>query len=315
MPGPAPFAIPARKKEITPSAETSIVVMSDMHRGDGTGSDDFAHNSLIFKCALDYYLERNFTFIELGDAEELWENKAFAQIYITHTSIYDRLREFHDPDPDHTRYIKIWGNHDLLWQGQKSRPLLDDLFPGIGIYECAILNGPSRFLLLHGHQFDPTCHGAGGHVSKFFVRHFWGRLQRCGFKDPTRAANNPGKSNKLDDSIYQWAKTNHYGIHTVIAGHTHRPVYENLSLTERRLQDLGVGTRGIRKKRPADPAYFNTGSCVHPRCITGIEITFKNQKPTLQLIKWAHEAHAVQQPKGSDPPDAYDLIVKRSVLA
>jgi UDP-2,3-diacylglucosamine pyrophosphatase LpxH len=315
MPAPAPFTIPARKKEITPSAETSIVVMSDMHRGDGTGSDDFAHNSLIFKCALDYYLERNFTFIELGDAEELWENKAFAQIYITHTSIYDRLREFHDPDPDQTRYIKIWGNHDLLWQGQKSRPLLDDLFPGIGIYECAILNGPSRFLLLHGHQFDPTCHGAGGHVTKFFVRHFWGRLQRCGFKDPTRAANNPGKSNKLDDSIYQWAKTNHYGIHTVIAGHTHRPVYENLSLTERRLQDLGVGTRGIRKKRPADPAYFNTGSCVHPRCITGIEITFKNQKPTLQLIKWAHEAQAVQQPKGSDPPVAYDLIVKRSVLA
>ena len=73
--------------------------MSDMHRGDGTGSDDFAHNSLIFKCALDYYLDRVFTYIELGDAEELWENRAFDQIYITHTSIYDKLKGFHDSKP------------------------------------------------------------------------------------------------------------------------------------------------------------------------------------------------------------------------
>jgi UDP-2,3-diacylglucosamine pyrophosphatase LpxH len=312
---PAPFAIPVRKKKLTPSAETRIVVMSDMHRGDGTGPDDFAHNSLLFQCALDHYLENKFTFIELGDAEELWENKAFAQIYITHTSIYDRLREFHDPNPDRTRYIKIWGNHDLLWQGKKNQPLLDDLFPGIEIHECAILNGPSRFLLLHGHQFDPTCHGAGSRVSKFFVRHVWGRLQRCGIKDPTRAANNPGKSNELDDRLYHWAKANHDGIHTVIAGHTHRPVFENLSLTERKLGDLGVGTRGIKKKRRTDTAYFNTGSCVHPRCITGIEITFQNQRPRLQLIKWAHEAQPVQQPKDSGPTEAYDLVVKRIVLA
>ncbi len=315
MSGPAPFAIPIQRKELTPSAETRIVVMSDMHRGDGTGSDDFAHNSLIFKCALDYYLERAFTFVELGDAEELWENKAFAQIYITHTSIYDRLRAFHDPNPDRTRYIKIWGNHDLLWQDKKNRPLLDDLFPGIEIHECAILRGPSPLLLLHGHQFDPTCHGAGGRASKFFVRHFWGRLQRCGIKDPTRAANNPGKSNKVDDRIYQWAKANHDGMHTVIGGHTHRPVYENLSLTERKLVDLGVGTPGIRKKRRADPAYFNAGSCVHPRCITGIEITFENQKPKLELIKWACEAQAIQQPETSGPPEAHNLIVGRSVLA
>ena len=66
--------------------------MSDMHRGDGTGSDDFAHNSLIFKCALDYYLDNGFTYIELGDGEELWENKGFDQIYITHTSVVTQVQ-------------------------------------------------------------------------------------------------------------------------------------------------------------------------------------------------------------------------------
>lgn len=104
-------------------------------------------------------------------------------------------------------------------------------------------------------------------------------------------------------------------MHTVIGGHTHRPVYENLSLTERKLVDLGVGTPGIRKKRRADPAYFNAGSCVHSRCITGIEITFENQKPKLELIKWACEAQAIQQPETLGPPEAHNLIVGRSVLA
>jgi len=130
-----------------------------------------------------------------------------------------------------------------------------------------------------------------------------------------RAANNPGKSNKVDDRIYRWAKANHDGVHTVIAGHTHRPVYENLSLTERKLLDLGVGTPGIRKKRRADAAYFNAGSCVHPRCITGIEITFEYQKPKLELIKWAYDAQAIQQPEAPRPPGGHNLVVGRSVLA
>jgi len=36
--------------------DSRFVVFSDAHRSDGTGADDFAANSLIFKCALDYYL-------------------------------------------------------------------------------------------------------------------------------------------------------------------------------------------------------------------------------------------------------------------
>ena len=60
-----------RIKRLPLSDDTKLIVMSDMHRGDGSGSDDFAHNSLIYKCALDYYLGNGFTYIELGDAEEM----------------------------------------------------------------------------------------------------------------------------------------------------------------------------------------------------------------------------------------------------
>ncbi|HAR95736.1 MAG TPA: serine/threonine protein phosphatase, partial [Deltaproteobacteria bacterium] len=98
-----------RVKHLTLNPGMKLIVMSDMHRGDGTGADDFAHNSLIFRCALEYYLEKGFTYIELGDAEELWENDNFDQIYITHTAVYELLAKFHDPDPEKTRYLKVWG--------------------------------------------------------------------------------------------------------------------------------------------------------------------------------------------------------------
>ena len=46
----------------------------------------------------------------------------------------------------------------------------------------------------------------------------------------------------------------------LIAGHTHRP----------------------RFPEPADVPYFNDGSCVHPRSITGLEI----ENLEISLIKW-----------------------------
>ena len=62
----------------------------------------------------------------------------------------------------------------------------------------------------------------------------------------------------------------------LIAGHTHRPM---------------TGS--------AESPYFNTGSCVHPAGITGIEI--ENRR--LALVKWAF---------GTD--DGQMVCVKREVL-
>jgi predicted phosphodiesterase len=277
---------------IPSSSNTKYIVMSDCHRGDGSAADEFAHNSLIYKCALEYYLKQGFTYIELGDAEELWE-----QIYITHTSVYDLLRRFHDPDPARTRYLKVWGNHDEAWRDNPAP--LRALFPNIQLHESIELsiNG-DIILLLHGHQADPTCSGFGAKISRFLVHNVWSGLQRFGIGDPTRAAENPGRCDEIDDTLYQMAKGK-----TIIAGHTHRPVFANLSLTERRFLESGVGTPGVRRKEKADPVYYNAGSCVHPRCITGIEITSH-----ISLVKWGYAAAE----GSSDPP--YSLAVARTVL-
>ena len=324
-----------RRLALTPGMK--LVCMSDMHRGDGSGADDFAQNSLIYRCALEHYLENGFSYVELGDAEELWENDNFDQIYITHTSVYELLAKFHDPDPEKTRYLKVWGNHDLYWKDNEA--VYRTLFPGIEIYEgivlevaarevvgeafgeAAIGDGrggamapgvgegvglaaplgphdagapsplcrpspmPGAILLIHGHQADPKCCGEIAAVSKFFVHHFWPDLQRCGVKDPTRAALNPGLCNEVDKRLHEWANHNDQRVAAIIAGHTHRAVFENLSLTEQRYLESKVKTLGIKIKHQPDESYYNTGSCVHPLCITGIEITIENG-PCLRLVKW-----------------------------
>ena len=292
-----------RVRHITLTPGMKLIVMSDMHRGDGSGADDFAKNSLIYRCALKHYLEEGFTYIELGDAEELWENDNFDQIYITHTPVYELLAKFHDPDPAKTRYLKVWGNHDIYWKDNEA--VYRTLFPDIAIHEGIVLESGNRedndemgrvILLIHGHQADPKCCGEGAVVSKFFVHYFWPDLQRCGVKDPTRAALNPGLCNEVDRRLHEWANNNDQGIAAIIAGHTHRAVFENLSLTERRYLESKIKTEGIKIKHQRDGSYYNTGSCVHPLSITGLEITFDGgHNPQLRLIEWgqATEGHAL----------------------
>ena len=297
-----------RVRHITLTPGMKLIVMSDMHRGDGSGADDFAKNSLIYRCALEHYLEEGFTYIELGDAEELWENDNFDQIYITHTPVYELLAKFHDPDPAKTRYLKVWGNHDLYWKDNEA--VYRTLFPDIAIHEGIVLESGNRedndemgrvILLIHGHQADPKCCGEGAVVSKFFVHYFWPDLQRCGVKDPTRAALNPGLCNEVDRRLHEWANNNDQGIAAIIAGHTHRAVFENLSLTERRYLESKIKTEGIKIKHQRDGSYYNTGSCVHPLSITGLEITFDGgHNPQLRLIEWgqATEGHALTIQRG-----------------
>jgi len=279
-----------RIRQLTITPGMKLIVMSDMHRGDGSGSDDFAKNALIYRCALEHYHENGFTYVELGDAEELWENDNFDQIYITHTPVYELLAKFHDPVPVRTRYLKVWGNHDLYWKDNEA--VYRKLFPGIEIHEGIFLD--NTILLIHGHQADPKCSGEAAAVSKFLVHHFWPDLQRCGVRDPTRAALNPGLCNEVDARLHEWANHNDHGITTIIAGHTHRAVFENLSLTERRYLESKIKTEGVKIKHQLDGSYYNTGSCVHPLSITGIEITCEGGLK-LRLVEWgqATDGHAL----------------------
>lgn len=89
------------------------------------------------------------------------------------------------------------------------------------------------------------------------VRHLWRPLESFGVNDPTSAAKNYHKKAATEKKLAQWA-TQYRRM--LIAGHTHRPVFP-----------------------AADrPPYFNDGSCIHPGCITAIEI----KDGAIELVKW-----------------------------
>ena len=58
-------------REITFDDSDKIIFFSDCHRGDGSWSDEFDDNQDIFFHALNYYFKQGYTYIEVGDGEEL----------------------------------------------------------------------------------------------------------------------------------------------------------------------------------------------------------------------------------------------------
>lgn len=247
---------------------SKIVLMSDCHRGVGNWGDNFLKNQNLFFAALNYYYEEGFTYIELGDGDELWENRDLSQIINIHSSAYWMISRFYH---EH-RFYMLYGNHDRLKQGAKftgryySSYYCDSgrcslpLFPGIRVLEGLLLYyEPEKqgILLVHGHQGD-FLNDRIWKVSRFLVRYVWKPLEMAGVNDPTSAAKNYRRKNKVEKHLSNWAAENNQ---LLTAGHTHRPVMPT----------------------PGDPPYFNTGSCVHPRCITALEI----EDGKISLVKWS----------------------------
>jgi predicted phosphodiesterase len=133
------------------------------------------------------------------------------------------------------------------------------LFNDIKVHEGLVLRHAETgkdIFLVHGHQAD-CFNSVFWKLARFLVHHLWGPLEALGVNDPTSAAENNDRSSKIETKLTQWSRTEGK---MVIAGHTHRPVFPE----------------------PGNSLYFNDGSCVHPRCITAIEISEGN----IMLVKW-----------------------------
>jgi UDP-2,3-diacylglucosamine pyrophosphatase LpxH len=256
-------------KRIDFDDESKFILFSDSHRGDNGWADDFAHNQLLFFHALCWYFERGYTYIEVGDGDELWENRDFSVIRHEHKHIFEQMQLFHQKQ----RLYLIWGNHDIERKDKKiveeqlftfydtRERTKKDLFPGIEVVEGLVLkhSGTGKELfLVHGHQGSFESEYIWP-VSRHVVGRFWKPLQVFGFNDPTRPSQNVKKRHEVETKIQDWIRAN--GNQPLICGHTHRSWFSDPT---------------------EDAAYFNTGSCVHPRCITGIEIAGGE----IQLIKW-----------------------------
>ncbi|MBP8640344.1 MAG: metallophosphoesterase family protein [Oscillospiraceae bacterium] len=253
--------------EIPYSNSSKIVLFSDCHRGDGSWVDDFRHNQNIYYAAIKHYFDQGFTYIDLGDSDELWKNKKLSEITNIYSDTYRLLHDFYAEQ----RYYSLFGNHDIEKKypsfvaknmktynsSNNASPL--PLFENIVVHEGLVLKNvesKAKILLVHGHQGD-ILSDIFWKLGRFLSRYIWRRLEFFGHKDPTSAAKNYQARKKVERKIISWIKETHQ---IVIAGHTHRP---------------SCPTAG-------ELPYFNTGSCVHPNCITCIEIV----NSEILLVKW-----------------------------
>lgn len=253
--------------EIPFDGSSKIVLISDCHRGDGSWVDDFRHNQSLYYAAIKYYYSSGFTYIDLGDSEELWKNKEFSDISNVYAETYRLLHDYYEDG----RYYMLYGNHDIV----KKYPsfvkshlqryynshtnTIEPLFENCEVHEGLVLKNTdtqTKILLIHGHQGD-ILSDIFWKTGRFLSRYVWRRLEFFGHNDPTSAAKNFEERRKVERKILQWVIKNKQ---TVIAGHTHRPTCP----------------------RENEPPYFNVGSCVHPNCITCIEIV----NSEILLVKW-----------------------------
>jgi len=255
-------------KRISFNDSSKFVLFSDCHRGDNSFADDFANNRNIYFHALKHYYSEGFSYCELGDGDELWENLSFNSILNAHKNVYMLMRMFHQQE----RLHMIWGNHDMVYRDpnyveKHLSTYFDpktgedvDLFCDIKYHEGIVLQHSEteqELFLCHGHQAD-WWNYLFWKWSRFMVRILWKPLNVMGIADPTSPAKNYKELIKIERRTKKWITENKNLI--TIAGHTHRP----------------------RFPEPGDIAFFNDGSCVHPRSITGLEI----ENGAISLIKW-----------------------------
>ncbi|WP_282041673.1 metallophosphoesterase family protein [Winogradskyella flava] len=247
---------------------SKFILFSDCHRGDNSFADDFANNRNIYFHALKHYYSEGFSYCELGDGDELWENLSFESILNAHKNVYLLMKQFHE---EHRLHM-IWGNHDMVYRDPNYvekylstyfDPKIGEdveLFCDIKYHEGIVLEHSDtgqELFLCHGHQAD-WWNYLFWKWSRFMVRILWKPLNVMGIADPTSPAKNYKELIKVERRTKKWIIENKNLI--TIAGHTHRP----------------------RFPEPGDIAFFNDGSCVHPRSITGIEI----EDGKISLIKW-----------------------------
>ena len=251
---------------------SKYIFFSDIHRGDDSVSDEFARNQLVLLYALNYYYDRGYIYVEVGDGDELWKHREFRHIRLAHSDIFEAIKKFYTDD----RLIMLYGNHNLFLRNKRyvKKNLyyyydeytqdIHDLFKGITPHESLVLkqkNNKQKILVVHGHQGD-LMNDQLWFLNMLLVRYFWRFMNLVGFQNPSSPAKNHFKRHKVEKNYKKWIKKHKIML---ICGHTHRPKFP----------------------KPRELPYFNTGCCIHTKGFNGIEIV--NNK--ILMVDWSVQAN------------------------
>jgi UDP-2,3-diacylglucosamine pyrophosphatase LpxH len=251
-----------------------LVFFSDCHRGDGGLADDLWPNRELYTNVLAHYYAQGYTYIEVGDGDELWKNRRLAPIQRAHRTIYDLLHEFHKQGRLHL----IMGNHD------HATPCLRTIAKeGMPTCKGLVLQHKAsgqEILVAHGHQADFEKE-PGLLFSRLGVRYFWRSLQQRGYwRNPNwrEIAQGPSRlgraiaramlsrNDRVEARLKSWLRP---GGPALVCGHTHV----------------------ARFAAPGEPAYFNTGCCIVPGQLTGLEL----DRGQLAPIRWTENGRIARE--------------------
>jgi hypothetical protein len=286
------------------SSKDKFIIFSDQHKGAKNGADDFMICEPNYIAALDYYYQKGYFFIALGDCEELWENSLTA-VKKNQVPAFEKEKQFFTTN----RGIKLFGNHDLFWNNDPfAKTQLKEIFEcDVPVYEGVLLQTKVNetlvnILCTHGHQGDAV--SDGNWFSKFFVSKVWAPLQAWLKINPNTPAYDAHLKTLHNSIMYQWSESQKNLF--LITGHTHQPVFESLTHIERLYRQLLFAQRikdesmiaSLQKEiqfrkfqyqnvspdyLQLKPTYFNAGCCCfNDGDITGIEI----EGDCFRMIKW-----------------------------
>ena len=279
----------------------SYVVISDVHKGDGGGSDDFKHNEMITLFALRYYLDNDFRLVLAGDIEEAWESRPEEIAAQYGKTIFALERKFNEKGENH--YIRLLGNHDDFLENPKA--VEGFLVPLVGPLEVhSGLRLGKGIFVVHGHQGELFSHHLA-FLGKAVARFIWKPLQIVFGLTVEPFIGRHIKRNNRDRLLSAWAENR--GM-LLISGHHHRAVFKSRSEVQfikeaiERVQQSGDDFNRdyilpflqhklrLQGKWPpvrgalAGSRYFNCGCAVYRNGLTAMEIN----RGQIRLVKWEY---------------------------
>lgn len=320
-------------------SDTRVLILSDLHIGNGGRRDDFHSNAAALLQVLEQCHERNYHLVLNGDIEEL-QNFSLPSIVAAWPRFYRILERFHQAN----RLTKLLGNHDASLSREHSRyPLSIPLHHAVRLS----VHGQELFVF-HGHQAS-NWQVRLGPAAGLLVRWVFSPI---GFRNKAQGPSSDSRI-RLEQQIYEFARRR--GL-VVLNGHTHRPLFESLSkidslkyriehlcrefaaekcpqrrgTLEERIREAHGNLRVALRRRGGEgslaalyhdqivvPCLFNSGCAIGKRGFTGIEIAGGN----MELVHWFRRSSGLRyfltdgpEPKRCDSTEYYRTILRKDCL-
>lgn len=283
-----------------------VLVLSDLHMGNGGRRDEFRHNADLVRTMLtDYYYPGKYSLLLNGDVEELLKFP-LESIVGQWGDFYNLFLRFEE----NGFFFKTYGNHDAALIEERDYRLRSCMLESL-----KFSYGSETLLFFHGHQASVLLWETYPLVSRsivFFIRYI---AKPFGIRNFSSAYNSRRRFS-IEKSIYDFS--NNAKIVSVI-GHTHRPLFESLSKVDflnYRIEELcraypeavgdektaieesitalkeeldacykqgkKIGLRSGLYNTLTIPSVFNSGCAIGKRGITALEI----EGSTIRLVYW-----------------------------